>query len=90
MWSCPPVRPQPDQAVRIAGHHALTTAITNDSASSLAREADISLCTSVARTAIGAEAGAVRIAQMAILDALIVAATLINKQRSSVFATDLR
>ena len=79
------------QAVRIARrHHALTIAITNDSASSLAREADISLCTSVARTAIGAEAGAVRIAQMAILDALIVAATLINKQRSSVFATDLR
>lgn len=74
------------QAVKIAkAHHAITVGITNDPASPLAKESDISLCTRVARTAIGAEAGAVRIAQMGILDSLIVAATLINRQRSRVF-----
>lgn len=74
------------QAVQIAKSlQAVTISITNDPASPLARESEIALCTQVTRTAIGAEAGAVRIAQMSILDALIVAATLINKQRSRVF-----
>ncbi len=59
--------------------------ITNSPASSLAETSDIVLPTHVGQTRIGAEAGASRIAQLAILDALTVSAAVLRKQQEQLF-----
>lgn len=67
------------RTVRGARASGVTTiAITNYPESPLAEECDLPLITRVPKTPIGAEAGASRIAQLAILDTLVILVTLLK------------
>ena len=69
--------------VRTARAHGVTTiVITNYADRALAKECDLPLITAVPETPIGAEAGASRVAQLAILDALAASVALLPRKKS--------
>ena len=64
---------------------AFVISITNCTTSPLADASDIVLATNVGQTLIGAEAGASRIAQLAILDALTVSVAVLRRRQEQLF-----
>jgi DNA-binding MurR/RpiR family transcriptional regulator len=74
------------RAVQAARARGVTTiAITNYPDHPLAKECDLPLITAVTETPIGAEAGASRVAQLAVLDTLVVSVALLRKQSTDIF-----
>ncbi len=74
------------RTVQMARARDVTTiAITNYPNHPLALECDLPLITAVVETPIGAEAGASRVAQLAVLDTLVVSVALLRKQSTAIF-----